>query len=252
MPVTLSTLFCSPQDLWDLLSTEGVDLREDDHNLATGQIVEVSGDSGVVGATTITILPCPTALLRGAELVFDSAGMSTPVKVTLTEIAAVGATELQIVALEDEIPSGALARDSGVNVATGARLLVGCRKGTSRVKLYCNARYDDSQLVLSGSVCDWATICAAKYLCTRRAQGCPKSIAADYEEAMEDMRMVQAGQLSIEDIGTRGVDWPSIVNVTVNPGYDGMRARVQPNISEGTPTGFPQYIDWNSVARLDF
>ena len=251
MPITLTTLFTTPQDVWDVLSTEGVDLREDDHNLATGQIITTSADAAV-GATSISVTALPVALLRGAELIFDASSMSVPVKASLTAVAAVGATSISVTALETAINSGAQARDSGVNAATGARLLVGTRKGTSKVKLYCNQRYDDSQLVLSGTVLDWATTCAAKFLCTRRAQGCPKSIAADYEDAVEEMRMVQAGQLSIEDIGTRGVDWPSMTNIIVNPMYDGMRARVQPNISEGTPTAYGQYIDWNSAARLSF
>jgi hypothetical protein len=150
-----------------------------------------------------------------------------------------------------DVPSGAQARDSGVNAATGVRLLVGCRKGTSKVKLWCNARYDDAQLKLSGTVLDWATVVACRFLCMRRAQGCPKSIAAEYDEAVEEMRMVQSGQLSLEDIGTRGVDWPTVTNITVNPGYDGMRARVQPNISEQTPTGYSQYIDFNSAMQLE-
>ena len=251
MPITLSTLFCTPQDLWDFLSVEGVDLREDDHNLATGQIITTSA-AAAVGATSISVTALPVALLRGAELTFDDAGMSVPAIAKLTTAAALGAVSLAVDALTVAINSGATARDSGVNAATGARLLVGTRKGTSRVKLYCNQRYDDSQLVLSGTVCDWATLCAAKFLCTRRAQGCPKGIAADYEEAIEEMRMVQAGQLSIEDIGTRGVDWPSMSNVIVNPGYEGMRARVMPAISEGTPTNYGQFVDWNSAALLGY
>ena len=249
MPITLTTLFTSPQDLWDMLSVEGVDLREDDHNLASGQTIEVTA-AAAVGATSLTVTALPVALLRGAELVFDAAGMTVPVKASLTAAAAVGATTLSVTALETAINAGALARDSGVNAATGARLLIGCRKGTSKVKLYCNSRYDDSQLVLSGTVNDWATIIAAKFLCTRRAQGCPKSITADYEEAIEELRMVQVDQLSIEDIGTRGTDWPSMSNVIVNPSYDGMRARVQRGISEGTPTTYGQYVDWNSAAML--
>ena len=249
MPITLSTLFCTPQDVWDLLSVEGVDLREDDHNLATGQIIEASA-AAAVGATSITVTALPVALLRGAELVFDSAGMAAPVKAQLTAAAAVGATSIAVTALETAINAGAQARDSGVNAATGARLAVSTRKGTSKVKLYCNARYDDSQLALCGTVNDWATLGAAKWLCSRRAQGCPKSIAADYEEALEEMRAVQAGQLSLEDIGTRGVDWPTISNVSVRPGYNGMQARAQPYISEGTPTGYPQYVDWNSAMLL--
>jgi hypothetical protein len=232
-----------------MLSVEGVDLRQDDHNLATGQLITTSV-IGAIGDTTLNVVSIPVALLRGHELTFDNAAMSVPVTVRLTSVAALGATTLSVEALTTVVNAGATARDSGVNTATGARLLVGARKGTSRVKLYCNARYDDSQLALSGTVLDWATICACKFLATRRAQGCPKSILADYEECVEEMRAVQTGQLSIEDIGTRGSDWPSIVNVTVNPSYDGMRARVQPAISEGTPTAYGQFVDWNSARSL--
>ena len=133
-----------------------------------------------------------------------------------------------------------------------ARLLVGCRKGTSKVKLYCNRRYDDIQLKLSGSVLDWSVIVAAKYLCTRRAQGCPKGLAESYKEAIEELKAVYADQLSIEDIGTRNVDWPTVVNVRVDPSYDYMRARVEPNISEQTPTAYNQFIDWSSAAWIEY
>jgi len=263
MPITLSTLFTSPQDVWDLLSTEGVDLREDDHNLASGQTILTTSDTPV-GSTTIAVTALPVALLAGDELEFDSAGMLVPVRVRLIAAAALNATSISVnqvttvggadsvAATTTDIPANAQARHSGVNAATGARLLVGARKGTSKVKLYCNQRYDDSQLKLSGTVLDWATICAAKFLCTRRAQGCPKSISEDYKESIEELKAVQVGQLSIEDIGTRGVDWPTITNITVNPAYDYMRARVEPNISEQTPTAYSQFIDWNSAAWIEF
>lgn len=250
MPITYSTLFTTPQDIWDLLSVAGVDLRMDDHNLATGQVITTSADAAV-DAISISVTALPVALLRGAELTFDGSGKTTPTTVSLSAAAAAGATSISVAPLDEAIPAGSTARDSGVNAATGARLSVAARKGTSRVKLYCNARYDDSQLALSGSVLDWATIIAAKFLCSRRAQAVPKSIMADYEEAMEELRAVQAGQLSIEDIGTRGVDWPTITNIVVNPGYNGMRARVMPNVSEQTPTGYSQFIDWNSALTLE-
>lgn len=262
MPASLGTLFTQPQDVWDYLSVEGVDLRQDDHNLASGQIIQTSADTPV-GSNTMAVVALPVALLAGAQLVFDGAGMPAPVQVQITAVANVGATSLSIQQVFNagttitvgnttvDIPSGAQARDSGVNAATGARLVRGCQVGTSKVKLYCNQRYDDSQLVLAGSVNHWATVFAGRYVATRRAQGCPKSIAADCEEALEELRMVQCMQLSIEDIGTRGVDWPTVVNVTVNPGYDYMRARVEPNISEQTPTGYSQYIDWNSAVWLE-
>lgn len=249
MPITLSTLFCTAQDLWDLLSVEGVDLREDDSNLATGQIIETSA-AAAVGATSISVLALPVALLRGSELAFLQAGMDVPVIAKLTAAASAAATSISVAALGTAINSGAQARDSGVNAATGLRLVRATQRGTSKVKLFCNSRYDDSQLVLCGTVNHWATLTGAKWLCTRRAQGCPKSIKADYDEAIEEMRMVQSGQLSLEDVGTRGADWPTVSNVIVNPAYDGMRARVQPNISEQTPTAYSQFIDWNSAVIL--
>lgn len=249
MPITLNTLFCSPSDVWDLLSIEGVDMREDDHNLASGQIIQTSADNPI-GSTALTVSPTPVALLNGALLTFDGAGMPIPVQVQLTAAVMAGATSLTVQATTADIPATAQARDSGVNAATGARLLVGCTRGTSKVKLYCNGRYDDSQLKLCGTVNTWASLAAAKWLCTRRVQGCPKGIKADYDEAIEEMRQVQVGQLSLEDIGTRGADWPTVSNIIVQPGYDGMRARVQPNISEQTPTAYGQFIDWNSAAIL--
>lgn len=256
MPIVLGTLFTSPQDVWDLLSTEGVDLREDDHNLATGQIIQTTSDTPA-GSTTVAVVPLPVALLTGAQLTFDGAGMPVPVAVQLTAPANIGATLLSVVSVTlipttVDIPAGAMARDSGVNAATGARLLVGARKGTSKIKLYCNARYDDTQLKLSGTVLDWATLYAAKFLCTRRAQGCPKGIQADWDDALDELKMVMGGQLQIEDIGTRGVDWPTVTNITVNPSYDYMRSRVEPNISEQTPTAYSQYIDWNSACAFEF
>lgn len=263
MPILLGTLFCIPSDMWDTLSAEGVDLRLDDHNLASGQVIQSSADTPV-GSTTMSVVALPVALLLGAQLVFDGAGMPVPVQLQLTAPANLGAVSISVAQVTNngtttsvgptttDVPSGAQARDSGVNAATGYRLIQGCRKGTSEVKLWCNQRYDDTQLVLAGSVNDWATAIGARWLAKRRAQGCPKGLQADYEDAVERLKMVQSGQLSIEDIGTRGIDWPTLTNITVDPSYNVMRSRVEPNISEQTPTAYNQYIDWNSAMWLEF
>lgn len=250
MPITLATLFTTPQDIWDTLSVEGVDLRLDDANRATGYVIETTA-AAAEGATSLTVAPLPVGLLKGAQLTFDLAGMSVPVKVELSAAANIGATSLSVSAVSSAVASGAKARDSGVNAATGARLLVAARKGTSKVKLFCNQRYDDAQLAQSGSVCDWATVIACRWLCIRRAQGCPKSLEVEYQDTMEQLKMVQSDQLNIEDIGTRGSDWPSISNVVVNPVYEGMRVRVQTSISEGTPVAFNRFVDWNSAMLLE-
>lgn len=246
MPITLPILFTTPNDIWDILSVVGVDLRNDDNNQATGQIIAVSADA-VIGATSISTTALTVALLRGSTLTFEGGGMSAPVTATLSAAAALSATSISVNALATQVNSGSQARDSGVNTSTAARMMIGARKGTSRVKLYCNARYDDSQLSLSGSVLDWATTVACKFLCTRRVQPCPKSLLLDYDEAIKELEAVQAGKLYIEDIGVRGSDWPTITNVTVNPSFNVMRARVQSAISEQSPTAFSQFIDWNSI-----
>lgn len=123
MPITLSTLFTTPQDIWDVLSVEGVDLRLDDHNLASGQLITTIADA-IVGATSISVVALPVALLKGAQLTFDGASLEVPITVTLTAAASLGATSLSVTALEYQVNAGAEARDNGVNASTGARLLV--------------------------------------------------------------------------------------------------------------------------------
>ena len=86
MPVTLSTLFCTPQDLWDFLSVEGVDLRNDDSNLATGQIITTTADAAA-NATSISVTALPAALLKGTELTFLQAAMELPVTAKLSAAA---------------------------------------------------------------------------------------------------------------------------------------------------------------------
>jgi hypothetical protein len=65
------------------------------------------------------------------------------------------------------------------------------------------------------------------------------------------MKQVRIGMLSIEDIGTRNSGWPFISNVSMNIGYDYNKVRVEPQLSEGTPTGYGQFIDWNAALSLE-
>jgi FAD synthase len=67
---------------------------------------------------------------------------------------------------------------------------------------------------------------------------------------MKEMGMVQSGQLDVEDAGTRGADWPTVTNIGVRPGYNGMQARVEQYISEASPVQFGRFADWNSALLL--
>ena len=66
------------------------------------------------------------------------------------------------------------------------------------------------------------------------------------------MKLVQASELNIEDIGTRTSGWPFLSNVTIDLSYTVRKVRVETAISEPTQTQYPQAIDWNSYLLFEW
>lgn len=250
MPVALPNVYCTNNDVFDYLSAEGVDLRLDDNNLASGQTVTVTADAAAA-ATSISVSALQYALLKGALLQFDGAGMDAVVQAQLSAAAAVNATSLSVSALSAAINNGATAIDTGVNVATGARLTKATKYATSRVKFYCCGRYDDDDLATTWSANRWCVIIAAQWLCKRRGQSAPMGIESDYAEALEEMKMVKDGTADIEDIAPRTSGWPAFSNVTIDDRYAVRKIRVEQVISEPTPTLYPQAVDWDSAFLIE-
>ncbi len=69
---------------------------------------------------------------------------------------------------------------------------------------------------------------------------------------MEELKQVNCGMLRLEDIGTRTSAWPFLSNVTLDLRYDYAKVRVEPSLSELTPTQYGQFVDWNSALWLEF
>jgi len=255
MPLTLPHLYTLPSDVWDWVSSDFADLAQDDHKLATGQVIRVT-TAAAQGALSLSVTALLYPLLSGTQLVFDGGGTTSPVQVTLTATALTGATNLVVAALSASIGQYAQATDSGLNLATGARLLTGCKYGTSQVKLYCSPRYNDSDLFNNagekGSVNRWATILASRWLAKRQLRSCPEGLAEDYEEAMGELRRVQLGSLLIEDIPTRTSGWPFVTNSAIDIGYSYAKARIEPMLSEATPVQYGQYVDSNSILFVEY
>lgn len=253
MPLQLN-LYCFPQDVYDLLGTEGGQLRLDDHHLASAQTIQLR-QAANANDTTLNVTALQWPLLNGTVLEFDGGGTPVVVEVTLAATAARGATQLSVVPLAAAIGQLAAAYDSGVNLATAQRLVKACQYGTTQVKLYCSSRYEDSDLLLNagehGSVNRWSTNLAARWLCTRRGQATPKGLAEMVKETMDELKMVKTGGLQIEDIGTRTAGWPFLTNVTLDIGYDYRKLRVESSMSEATPVQYPQAIDWNSALWVE-
>ncbi len=250
MPTALPNLYCTVTDLFDALGSEGVDLRQDDHNLATGQTITLTAPA-LAGAVSLSVSALQFGILAGDTLRFDGGGAPDVVTVVLGAPAALGATSLTILPLAADLPTSAAAFDSGVNVALAKRAVKACQYATSQVRDYCLGRYNDSQLVTSFSVNRWATALAARWLCRRRGQSAPDGINETAEEALEELRQVSVGMIKIGGLGTRTAGWPFISNVTVDPRFDTARVRVETSISEQTPTQYAQYVDWNSVWAIE-
>jgi hypothetical protein len=246
MLVTLPNLYCTPADLSDYLSTAGVQLRLDDADLATGQVVQVTADAAAL-ATSLTVASLQAPLVKGTVLDFDGGGMASLVETVLTATAPLGSTSLAVLALPNPVTALAQATDLGVTVAGNARALKACQYATSRVKLYCCPRYDDSQLATAWSANRWATVLGARWLAKRRAQACLGGVESDYKETMEELKGVRMSFLNIEDIGTRTSGWPFLSNIVVDQRYEVAKSRVEQTISEGTPTQYGQYTDWSSL-----
>jgi hypothetical protein len=249
-PPIPSILLTSPQDVYDWLGTEGAQLRLDDRRLATAQTITVTKDT-LAGATSLPVMALTQPLLRGDTLEFDGGGIPAVVEVVLSAVAPVGSLALTVVPLSAAVFAEASAPDTGVNIALAQRLVKGCLYGDGQVKLYCSPRYDDLELARSWSVNRWATLIAARWVAKRLCRPCPQSLQADYEECLEELGMVKTGQLNVENAGTRTAGWPFITNTTVDLTYYVNKIRVEPTLSEGTPTQYPQYIDWTSAFLLD-
>lgn len=245
-PPALLNLYCTPLDVYEYIGIEAAQLRLDDQSRASGQQIQTSADAAV-GATSLTINALQYPLLRGSNLVFSNAAMEEPVEATLSAVANVGSVSLTVTALETAIPSGAIAIDNGVNVWLAGMLAKACKYGTDRVNLYCANRYPTTQLVRSWNVNQWATVFASYWLSTRLFRAAPQQIKDAYDEAMLEVKDVQASRTNINGIGTNTSGWPFLSNVTVDQTYIVAKARVETQISEPTPTQYYQRVDWNSV-----
>lgn len=142
--------------------------------------------------------------------------------------------------------------DSLVSAGELARLTArGLNVATARVKLYLQPVYDDADLATSWVVNEWATVVAARWLCGRRGNPVPGSVAKAYEEIIQEMQAVKARKLQLPDVGTRNPDWPAWSNVNVNWNYRFSKVRVEKNISEPTSTQYSQKQDYASAHTFE-
>lgn len=115
---------------------------------------------------------------------------------------------------------------------------------TSKVNLYLGERYAAADLATSWQVHEWCTVIAAVMLCRRRANPVPKTLAKEQREAIEEMREVRVGDLSLSDIGERESSQPSLSNMTMDRRYHARPLRKQKSLSTPRTTPIPSHIHY--------
>lgn len=119
----------------------------------------------------------------------------------------------------------------------------GINYASSRVNFYCLAKYEASELAKSWLVNEWATIIAARWLCSRRGNSPPESLENLYEQVLEDLKGIRSDEAQIPDIGPRDAAWPAWSNISFDTRYQLRRLRVERPISEQTTPNYPQHRD---------
>lgn len=249
MTLPTLTLFCTPQDVMDAASVAAIELREDDGNLASGQVILATALASA-GSTSIAVAALQYPLLKGTVLTWTEGALEEPATATLNVAAVVGATLLSVNPLAADVPAGAQATDNGVNVWQASLALKACKYATDEVSFYLNSRYEPANLAGSWLVNKWATTFALQWLAERRYNPAPQGVQMQYDRSIKQMESVQAGKTQIPGIASRTASWPFMSNVTVDHNYRVAKVRVEPSISEPTPTQYPQKVDYSSILAV--
>lgn len=80
---------------------------------------------------------------------------------------------------------------------------------------YLRRRYAPATLAASEDVSDLATSLATYFLCTRRGNPAPGSVAFDYEEAMVYLKEIRFGGADLADVAERRAAAPTMSNIRV-------------------------------------
>jgi phage gp36-like protein len=115
-------------------------------------------------------------------------------------------------------------------------------QATEEVGLYAQQWYTPAQLDTSTLVNRWATTLACYFLCQRRGNGPPQSLADEFARIMARLEQIAAGTLKLPGIAMRDDMRPSMSNLRVDRRYPNSRIRVTPTNSTDAPTRLSQDV----------
>lgn len=113
---------------------------------------------------------------------------------------------------------------------------------SGRIDFYCLQRVSATELAASQWVKDVATFLAIRWLCQRRLNEVPSSIAEEWEERKEELQLVQQGKAMVPGatVSRRPV---TVTNQTVDLRKFDHQLRVDRSRSSGVANGYPRRTD---------
>jgi phage gp36-like protein len=104
--------------------------------------------------------------------------------------------------------------DSGVaSAADTAHKTRAIQWATARIDFYCRGKHAPADLAQSWIVNQWCSVIAAYMLSCRRGNPAAGSLAEMYEAAVEDLKLVQAGDVTLSDTPMRDSAFPAWSNL---------------------------------------
>jgi phage gp36-like protein len=113
-------------------------------------------------------------------------------------------------------------------------------QATEEINAYAMQRYSASALSGSTLINRWATVLAVYFLCERRGNAPPASLAGEFERIMLKLEKIPSGGFRLPDVAYRSDFRPGFSNMTVDRRYQFSKVRVVPTSSDGVPTVLPQ------------
>jgi phage gp36-like protein len=115
-------------------------------------------------------------------------------------------------------------------------------QATEEINLYCQQWYEPDDLATSTLVNRWCTVLATFFLCERRGNPVPDSLANEFNRIAAKLEQILAGTLKLPGLAMRDDMRPSMSNLTVDRRYRQSRIRVTEQNSTDAPTRLTQDV----------
>lgn len=114
-------------------------------------------------------------------------------------------------------------------------------QASAEVDLYCRGRYSESGLAGARIIQRWATVLAVAFLCERRGNPVPESIAKEAERILEKLQQIQEGKLDLPGVAFGNDLRPAFSNLAIDRRYRYSRVRVTTENSSNQVPKMPRH-----------